>query len=180
MLTLLPIAYWKRNTGTSNGRNFPFVCWANRDHPFAAAVMAQEIYESRFTTVRLILLAAVLVGIAAGVAYGVGRVPTVIDALAVVSFCLVVSALFTGLYPPWQREAELRGQAVECSVREGYYLILHATALEAATIQLTGYSQFKSWDYARIHTEILERDDIADRWVHRNRKLVKRILASIK
>ncbi len=175
MITLFPIAVWNNSTRGANGTNWPFFCTARKSHPFAAAIMAQEIYESRFKAVRLLAIVTALAIIVALAAYAYGRVPTAIDIGGVLLFSIVIGMLVTGLYPPWQRELELRGQGVEVEVRHEFYDTPLTVGLSDSAKQLGGYGQFKGMTYDELYEAIRKRRKIqAADWVKSNKALVTR------
>lgn len=177
MITLFPIAFWsKKNMGTRSGTSWFFVCTATRGHPNAAAIMPQEIYETRYKTVRAVAIGAILAGIGVQIGWAFGRTPTALDVTGLGAFGLAVGMLFAGLFLPWQREMEFRGQAITAVLREQIYgFDIEAAAQKAALMLEFKYDQFGGWKADRLAGEILSRTAWAKRWAQANRGMIERV-----
>lgn len=177
MITAFPLTFWTdKPLSGRTGTSWFFVCTAVRGHAYAAAIMAQEIYETRFKTLRAVAIATNLAALTVLAGVALGHTPTLIDVAAVAVLSLALGMLFTGLYAPWQRELELRGQAIECVVRGQRYSHVITDALDEAATQLLGYDQFKGWDHSRIKAELAKRGPFAFAWAAANRSMIDRAL----
>jgi hypothetical protein len=165
MLTMLPPTFGLKDS--SNGGNLPFYAWYDRDHDFAAALAAQEVREARYMAALwwpvLILSAAALVGahLHLGIMWewaGASPILATLVAMAPASR---------------RREAEFRGQSVECVVRRDQYATPLDTALDEAAYQLTRYKQFRGWRIEDIREGLVEAIPSAEAWARKNANLIR-------
>lgn len=163
MLTMLPPTFGLKDS--SNGGNLPFYAWYNRSHEFAAALAAQEVREARYMGA-LWWPALIVVAVLIYVGLSVEWLPAA-----------VILATLVAMAPSSRRRgAELRGQSVECVVREKHYGTPLETAIAEAARQLTRYKQFDGWEEAAIAAELADEIPAARQWAERNSKLIEKAL----
>lgn len=177
MITLFPFTSWHGSSGNGpTGTNWPFFATADITHPYAAAIMAQEIYESRYKAVRMMGVVAVAMAAYVVAAYVIAPLPFYWQ---LTPFAFVIGILAVGLLPPWQQTLELRGQMVECIVRRNLYATNFGVATDEAIKQLESYNQFDGWPTTRLRNEFMDEQQTCEAWVNNNRKLIHRIVAEV-
>ena len=168
MLTMLPPTFARKNRpGGANGANSPFFAYYWRDHPYAAAIAAQEVREARYK---------MPFALVAMLAFGAAYYFAALHFGWYIEFAPLAAALGTAItkLPPIGRAIELRGQSVECVVRADLYGTPLDEAVDDATRQLARYDQFDGWDELKIETGIVRAIPEARRWANSNHKLIAR------
>lgn len=166
MLTLFPptFALRKKPEGR-NGANSPFFAYYWRDHPFAAAIAAQEVREARYK---------MPFAFAAMLAFGAAYYFAALHFGWYVEFTLLAAALGTAItkLPPIGRAIELRGQTTESVVRADLYGTPLDQAISDAARQLGRYGQFDGWSFEKITSALVRRIPDERRWANSNRELI--------
>jgi hypothetical protein len=160
MLTMLPPTFGLKDS--SNGGNLPFYAWYNRNHEFAAALAAQEVREARYMAALwwpVAIVSAVLIYLFAP--------------LEVLPASVILATLVAMAPGSRRREAEFRGQSVECVVRRDHYGTRLETALDEASLQLTRYKQFDGWPQDKIRAGLVGALPEAERWALNNARLIR-------
>jgi hypothetical protein len=160
MLTMLPPTFGLKDS--SNGGNLPFYVWYNRNHEFAAALAAQEVREARYMAALWWPVAIV----SAALIY-------LFLPLAVLPASVILATLVAMAPGSRRREAEFRGQSVECVVRRDQYATPLDTALDEAAYQLTRYKQFRGWRIEDIREGLVEAIPSAEAWARKNANLIR-------
>jgi hypothetical protein len=163
MLTMLPPTFGLKDS--SNGGNLPLYAWYNRNHEFAAALAAQEVREARYMAALWWPMAIV----SAALIY-------MFLPLEVLPASVILATLVAMAPGSRRREAEFRGQSVECVVRRDQYATPLDTALNEAAYQLTRYRQFKGWRIEDIREGLVEAIPSAEAWARKNAKLIRKAL----
>lgn len=167
LLTFFPPTFVRSERGDSNGSNHLGFAYYWRYHPFAAAIAAQEVREARMK------LPYAGAGIVVGAGAGAALLGFTLSASTFALWGLLI-AMALSLRASFKRQLEIRGQGVECAVRERYYGTGLDTAIGEAARQLTRYPQFKGWPAERIAVALHTEQPIARKWMERNRGLVER------